>query len=644
MKQITTYLFLFFSFNLYSQVKALDSINFYSSLALKERGSKKISFLKKTVFFANQTKNDSIIYKTNVELGVQSFYIGSIQDLTYSNKNIKSLYLSKKDSVYLAKNLHFKALEQRIKLNIDSAFYYYHQSKNISKRLNDSLAIGRRLLSMANLQLEIKDYLGCEITCIEALKYLEPLKESTTFVVSLYNTLALTSQNQKLYDDAIFYFRKANLTNKNNKNPRRKTISFLLNRNNIGLLYQNQDQHKKAVKYFNEGLAFDSIKEKYPNQYALLLENLAYSSYSINKTDNVLNQYNEVLDVRQKLKNYKGVSTTHINISNYYKDTEQIKQAIFHANEALKYAKQTRYNQRILDAMQTLSSLTKGKQSKQYLEDYIQLNDSLFQEERIKKNQYAKITYETEKKEKENIQLKIDNEYQKQQTIIGWLVAASILLLFGFSVSFFTFRRKRLLFEAQLQKAAAREQERKQIAKSLHDEVAGDLRMLHQKLEKSQLFEEASKLNDVKENVRNLSHQLSSVSFKKVPFKDQIINLVSDYFSLDFRIKVNGLQEHDWTQVNSPIKRLLYLSIRESIQNCKKYAEANLITIDFSIHKKYVFLSIADNGTGFDTTKSKKGIGLRNLQERVEELSGTLNIESEVGKGTQIHIQIPLNA
>ena len=205
-------------------------------------------------------------------------------------------------------------------------------------------------------------------------------------------------------------------------------------------------------------------------------------------------------------------------------------------------------------------------------------------------------------------------------------------------------RRRKLLYQAQLEAAEARENERQQIAKSLHDEVAGDLRMLHKKLENSNLIAEAKKLNTVKDNVRNLSHQLSGVSFDEVSFKDQVINLVSDYFELDFKISVNGLHEYEWQYINDAIKRLLYLGIRESIQNCKKYAQASKIIINLTVQKNYVLLNITDNGIGFDTKISKKGIGLRNLQERVEDLNGTLNISSEIGSGTKTNIQIPLNA
>ncbi|MEY8862498.1 tetratricopeptide repeat protein [Tenacibaculum singaporense] len=635
----------FYSSFLFAQQKEQDSVSFYLEKANKTYRNKKIPFLKKATYFAKQSGVNSLIKKSNIELGVQGFYNNSLNDVQYANKNIYNLYHSTKDSTLLAKHLHFKALEQRVLLNIDSAYFYYHQSKDISKKLNDSLAVGRRLLSIGLIQKDVKDYLGAEISLIEALKYLEPIK-SYQYLERVYNSLGLVSGELNLKHEALKHYDTAIKINKENKN----SVGYLYITNNIGLLYQKQKKHQKAVNFFKKGLAFDSIKHKYPTQYALLLENLASSNFLLGNKKNVLQQYNEVLTLRKKLKDYSGLCTTHINISDYYKNLNQTNKALFHANEALQYAQQTQNNKRWLEALKNLSELTKGEESKQYLEEYITLNDSLFQNERRLKNQFAKIRYETDKKEKENVVLKTENQqkqaeilYHKQQKTIGWLAAAVGLLLFGFSVMFYFQRRRKLLYQAQLQQVQVREHERKQIAKSLHDEVAGDLRLLHRKLEKSNLLEEAQKLDAVKENVRNLSHQLSSVSFDKVSFKNQIINLVSDYFDPDFKIKVNGLQNYNWTTVDNSIKRLLYLSARESIQNCKKYAKASTIIINFSVHKKYVHLGIIDDGIGFDTKISKKGIGLQNLQERIEELNGTLTINSEVGKGTQTDIQIPLN-
>ena len=604
-------------------------------------------FLFCSSFLFSQKKDTTLVYikEKLIESGRQAYFDNKLSSLKKINKQVDSLFKETQDSILLAKYFHFKALQNKLTYSNDSAFYYYHRSKDISKKIHDSLAVGRRLLSLAILQREAKDYRGGEISLINALQYLEPIQPSI-YLERVYNNLGLISVELDQKDDAIKYYTKTLEINKTTKNQR----SYLFTINNLGLLHQKSGNHNKAITYFKKGLAFNQVKLKFPVLYALILENLAYSNYSLGKKESVLQQYYEVLSIRKEHKENHELPTTHINISNYYNDLKQTKKALFHANEALKYAKQTHNNGRWLAALDLFYEIIPNRKSASYLQEYITLSDSLFQNERRLKNQFAKIRYETDKKEKENVVLKTENEkkqaeilYHKQQKTIGWLAAAVGLLLFGFSVMFYFQRRRKLLYQAQLQQIQVREHERKQIAKSLHDEVAGDLRLLHHKLEKSNLLEEAQKLDAVKENVRNLSHQLSSVSFNKVSFKNQIINLVSDYFEPDFKIKVNGLQNYNWTKVDNSIKRLLYLSARESIQNCKKHAKASKIIINFSVHKKYVHLGIIDDGIGFDTKISKKGIGLQNLQERVEELNGTLTINSEVGKGTQTDIQIPLN-
>lgn len=604
-----------------------------------------------SIIAQNKTSNlnyeqDSIVLKKTMDKALSFFRKKQLD--SFKKYSQHSYALSKK--LEDKQKIHFYlATYYKYAKKPDSAYYHYHQSKNILLQLGDSTTAGRRWYNIALLLLKENSILASEVAYISALKSLEK-KDSFIFLTHhIYNNLGLISQEKNDINDALKYY---DLSLKELKKDSIKKINLEVGIiNNKGLLYQHFNQHKKAVIFFKNGLKFDSIREKHPTQYALLLENLAYSNYQLGKKRNTLNQYKEVLKIRKKRNNLSDASITQINISNYYKDINLNKKALYHSNEALKYAKQTHNNKKWLEALENLSELTKGEQSKKYLQQYIALNDSLFDKERQLKNQFAKIRYETDKKEKENVILKSENEkkqveivYHKQQQTIGWLAAASGLLLFGVSVLFFFFRRKKLLYRAQLERIEAREHERQQIAKSLHDEVAGDLRLLHQKLEKSNLLEEAQKLDAVKENVRNLSHQLSSISFDKVSFKDQIINLVSDYFELDFKIKVKGLQGHNWITINDSIKRLLYLSTRESIQNSKKHAKASKIVIDFAIQKNYVLLSITDNGIGFDANISKKGIGLQNLQERVEELSGSLDIKSEVGNGTKTSIQIPLNA
>lgn len=599
---------------------------------------------------AYSQQNDSISYqlrkKKLIGVGLKAFRKNDTFVLNKTTNQLLRFYERRQDSFALAKYFHFRALHHKISYMSDSVYYYYNESKNISKHLNDSLEVGRRLLGIAVLQRTTRDLVGSEISSIEALRYLEPIGDSN--VKTVYNNLGLVSEQMNQIRNALDYYNKSLSFEDLKTNVYSKESIFVYN--NIGLLYVHLEDFEKAQVYFRKGLSLEGIKERYPHQYALLLENLAFCDFSLKKLSNVLENYNEVLKIRSNLRDNHGLSVTQVLIALYYKEINQLGKARNHAKLALQLSKKSHNNQRWLEALELLSELTSGNEAKEHFKEYISLSDSLLQQERGLKNQFARIRFETGKKEKENAFLKSENQRNqdeivrhKQQKIIGWLAALLAFVGLGFTITVFVFRRRKLLFQAQLQKAEAREQERKQIAKALHDEVAGDLRLLHRKLEKSNLLEEATKLNAVKDNVRNLSHQLSSVSFKKVGFKDQIINLVSDYFEMDFRIFVKGINDYDWEEVDSAIKRLLYICLRETVQNSKNHAEASKVEVTFSIHKKNVLLNVADNGVGFDTSSSKKGIGLQNLQERVEELQGSFAITSERGTGTETHIQIPLN-
>lgn len=230
----------------------------------------------------------------------------------------------------------------------------------------------------------------------------------------------------------------------------------------------------------------------------------------------------------------------------------------------------------------------------------------------------------------------------EQQTVLISTLAASGLLFFLSGTLFFLFAKKRFQKSLQLKFIEVRENERKKIAKSLHDELAGDIHILHNKLKRNNLIEESKELQKVKENVRSLSHQLTSVSFNDIPFKDQIKNFISDYLDGGLNLTVQGLNDIDWKKLNTSLKRVLYLTLREGIYNVEKHARADNVLISFSIQEKQVHLSISDDGNGFNPTNILGGIGLKNIQDRVEEIKGSFSIKSEPNQGTDLYIQTPI--
>jgi signal transduction histidine kinase len=625
-----------------------DSIAFYLK---RLPGKHKIKELKRAIILSEEIKNDSLIKVSYITFGIQNYVKKHTAGLDIAQQSLDKFYLRTKDSFALAKVYHYKALIHLINFKKDSSLYYYLESKKISALIKDSLEVGRRLLSMANMQREGRDNLGSEIYSIEGLQFLEPIKD-VRFTGNLYNNLGLVSLRLNKYNDARVYFDKSKEIHEKNPSKRRKEIAGINYLLNTGNTYLNEKKYLKAIAYYKKGLEFDSLEIKYSKNYVSLSLNLSYSYLLNDEPQKAISGLFKSLKISEKKNNVSAISSNHNLIAMYYDKINNHKKALFHAKKALTLAQKAKFLRRELDVLLRLSNLklVSFKDKNAYLKRYLFLKDSLIEEERTLKNQFAKIRYETGKKEKENVTLKVENEkkqleiaQEKQQKIIGFLLAIGSFLFIGISFLVFKNRKKKLAFETQLQKAEVREQERQQIAKSLHDEVAGDLRLLHQQLEKINQVEVANQIDKVKNNVRNLSHELSSVHFDEVTFKDQMINLISDYFSLECKILINGLKEHDWRNIENPIKRTLYLCARECLQNANKHAKATQIKMILNYDKNKVYLMIEDNGVGFDFSEKVNGIGLKNQRERVEEINGNIEIKSVINKGTIINLEIPIH-
>jgi signal transduction histidine kinase len=81
---------------------------------------------------------------------------------------------------------------------------------------------------------------------------------------------------------------------------------------------------------------------------------------------------------------------------------------------------------------------------------------------------------------------------------------------------------------------------------------------------------------------------------------------------------------------------------QEAMHNINKHAQANNVNITLSFMEDIFVMDIADDGLGFDPSKTSDGFGLKTMRDRAEELSGSLTIESERGAGTAIAVSIPI--
>jgi len=86
----------------------------------------------------------------------------------------------------------------------------------------------------------------------------------------------------------------------------------------------------------------------------------------------------------------------------------------------------------------------------------------------------------------------------------------------------------------------------------------------------------------------------------------------------------------------------LYRIIQEVLYNVHKHAKATKVAVAIIQDENNICVSILDNGIGFDTSKTKDGIGIMNIKLRIKQLSGKISVISSAKYGTAINMSIPI--
>src|SRR5690606_33420783 len=108
------------------------------------------------------------------------------------------------------------------------------------------------------------------------------------------------------------------------------------------------------------------------------------------------------------------------------------------------------------------------------------------------------------------------------------------------------------------------------------------------------------------------------------------------HFHLDHDKSIN------WENVNPEIQLDLYRIIQEAIQNIIKHADAKKVSITIHGENSKLLLTVSDNGRGFQLDKIRNGIGLMSAESRVKKWNGYFSINSSLGHGTEITVEVPL--
>lgn len=647
-------------------ISSIDSLSTYLSLANENNLplSIKQSYNQKALSIILNQKDDSLNKVNLFKVANRYYNMSDWKDYLKTTKLILERTQKSKDSLHMAKAYTYLGDYYASQSISDSAFMHYYKAEKLYLKLDDQYNLAKTFLNKASLQYNEGDFFESEIAVFKALSSLKKQQKVNDLYYESYNLLGI------LYNEREEYTKALEFQNKALKALEDKSIPLIFqykaaSLNNVGFIYMKMGNYKQAKVFFERGLEQDKLFEDRASLYAILLDNLGYSKFKLRESDNLPDLFYESLKIRDSLSLSSGVVSSKIHLSEYFAFKKDTFRALQFSKQALALS---RTSSKLINTLEALkqTAIVDPKNASKYSKEYIQLNDKMLKAERKMGEKFSRIEYETNEIKDQNSSLQ-----EKNKTLIYVFSICTLLGLFFYVYKTQQAKNRELLFKQQQQIAnedvynlmisqqneieLTRIKEKKKVAQELHDGVLGrmfGIRISLDSLDKMDEEQAAAKrkkylaeLKHIEEDIREISHDLNRekselinnfvVILKKL-FENQRNTYPSKLItSFDSHIK--------WELVNNMVKINLYRIVQEALQNCNKYAKADTIKVEFKSEIDHLVLSIMDNGIGFNTKRTKKGIGLHNIEYRAAECKGIAVIKSAKGEGTLLIVKVPID-
>ncbi|NLN24063.1 MAG: sensor histidine kinase [Bacteroidetes bacterium] len=425
----------------------------------------------------------------------------------------------------------------------------------------------------------------------------------------------------------------------------------------MGTCFLRLEEKEKALNVFqkseaNARLASDSVSIGY------ILDDLGSLLSEMGKKEKGKKLLLEALEIRKALKDTFPLAINLNNLGEYHLSEKDHKNAKTYFESSLELSTKKQYLDLAIHTSKLLSTVYENENQHKKAYDLkkqeMQMMDTLYSINRAKSLAEIETKYETAQKDKAILeqQQTIQQKELDLRTRNLWFVSSLGLLLLIAGFLFFLFKRKeaiakRSALELKLAEEKERthlQEERLRISRELHDNIGSYLTLINASIE--QLPEMSSA--QIAENYPDLQKALS-LSMRELRKTVWLLNnqeISIDALALRLRdffkplnqngtkiiVRSQGNTEKTLTDIQATH---LFRIIQEAVSNAYKYAKAQNIYINIEVTDKICF-SITDDGIGFEASAVQNGNGLKNMQSRITELKGELQIKSEPNKGTKV--------
>lgn len=479
-------------------------------------------------------------------------------------------------------------------LELDYAFKAYP----LGKKLNQTSTIGWANGTLGDCYFNLGDYNSALKYYREVIKTAE--EKSLIDLSSIYSATVPVFVKLHLYDSALIYAKKGYELFKinpllNNENSDDGKYSKCFTYRFLGEAYVGKNDYSSALYYFHLSLL-----------------------------------YTEMLDLQlNKIDLYNDIAAA-------FKSKEILDSATWYSKAVIAENITQKYPAGLLKAASTLSDIYdlqhQPDSTLKYLRMAYNLNDSLFNHEKI--IAFKNILFKEQEKQNEvkAATLEVQNRYRMYFVVV--LVIISVIIA-GIII-----RNRRI---RQLQTI------RNSIADDLHDDIGSTLSSISimNELAKERSPEALPLLTSIGESTSAIQENMSDIVWTINPKNDQFENVLQRmqlFASEILDAKSIQLEFDTDTSLNSTKltmkqRKNLYLFFKEAINNAAKHSGAKKIIINIIKKENNIEMNISDDGSGFNTSAIFGGNGMNSLKKRADELNAVYDITSITNEGTTVQLK-----
>ena len=635
---------------------------------------------------------DSIRFEKGFDLYMLQFR-QNLDTARATGQQMLQFALEKNNRDWEATALNLIGRSHAVRGEFKDALKYFQESHEINILLNDKKATATSYNNIGTVFYELGNYTKALENMLAGLKISEELADKPS-LARVTNNLGNLYVDQKNNQKALEYYTRSLEIKKELENKRSLPAAY----NNIGLVYTNLKNHGLALKNLLKSAEIaKEIEDK--RSFSRAYSNIGAEYIQRGEYKKALQYLNESVEIKQEINDREGLPAVYSYRAKAYLDQNEYRAAISDANKALAQSKKTGALGVQHDSYMSLSNAWEGLNNMQKSLEYFKLaiatKDSLVNQEKIEEITRQELQYQFEKqqladsiafnKQKAAQELLFEKNLNKQRNLLYILGFGALgILLFGGFYWKNRQKNKKLAHERSVINRLKQVDQLKDqflantshelrtplsgiigLSESLKDGAAGTLPT-----------KAIENLDMIANSGKRLSHLVNDIlDFSKLKNKDLVLATrpVDMHAVVDVVIKLSqpivrnkdikliNAVPHDVSLVEADENRVQQI-LHNLVGNAIKFTKKGKVEIKTDLKEKMLSIAVSDTGIGINKEKfgsifesfkqadgsiereyGGTGLGLSVTKQLVDLHGGTIEVDSEVGKGSTFTFTLPIS-